>query len=62
MRWVSWLWGGLDGRVSRKGGVKHYLVLVLKQLSISGFVLPEALSDRNSRATSALRGIQILNL
>lgn len=35
-RWTRWLWGGLDGLVFRKGGVKHYTVFVLKQLQISG--------------------------
>lgn len=39
-RWTRWLWGGLDGRVCRKGGLRHYLVFVLKQLQISGVSLP----------------------
>src|SRR5208283_6084929 len=34
-RWTCWLWGGLDGQVCRKGGLRHYLVFVLKQLLIS---------------------------
>jgi hypothetical protein len=38
-RWVSWLWGGLDGWVSRKGGLKDYLVFVSKKLQISGVSL-----------------------
>ena len=33
-RWTCWLWGGLEALVSRKGGVKHYTVFVLKQLQI----------------------------
>jgi hypothetical protein len=39
-RWTRWLWGGLDGLVSWKGGLKGYLVFVLKQLQISGVSLP----------------------
>jgi hypothetical protein len=39
-RWTRWLWGGLAGLVARKGGIKHYLVYVLKQLRISGCSLP----------------------
>ena len=34
-RWTCWLWGDLEALVSRKGGVKHYTVFVLKQLQIS---------------------------
>ncbi len=41
-RWSRWLWGGLDGLVTRKGGVKLYMVYVLKQLQISGIQLPQA--------------------
>ncbi len=41
-RWTRWLWGGLDGLVTRKGGVKRYMVYVLKQLQISGIPLPRA--------------------
>jgi hypothetical protein len=41
-RWTRWLWGGLDGLVSRGGGVKRYMVYVLKQLRISGIQLPRA--------------------
>ena len=29
-RWTRWLWGGLDGLVTRKGGDKRYMVYVLK--------------------------------
>ncbi len=29
-RWTRWLWSGLDGLVSRGGGVKRYMVYVLK--------------------------------
>jgi hypothetical protein len=39
-RWTHWLWGGLDGHVSRKGGLRRYLVFVLKQLQIGGVSLP----------------------
>jgi RNA-directed DNA polymerase len=35
-RWAGWLRGGLDGHVSRKGGVKRFIVFVLKQLRVSG--------------------------
>lgn len=38
-RWCRWLWGGLHGLVSRKGGVKHYLIYVFKTLQIRGVVL-----------------------
>ena len=31
-RWTCWLWGGREALVSRKEGVKHYTVFVLKQL------------------------------
>ena len=41
-RWTRWLWGALDGLVTRKGGVKRYMVYVLKQLQISGIPLPRA--------------------
>ncbi len=41
-RWTRWLWGALHGMVSRKGGVKRYMVYVLKQLQISGIQLPRA--------------------
>ncbi len=41
-RWTRWLWGGLDGLVTRKGGIKSYMVYVLKQLQISGIQLPRA--------------------
>ena len=41
-RWTRWLWGGLDGLVSRRGGVKRYLVYVLIKLRISGITLPQA--------------------
>jgi len=33
-RWCSWLWGGVYGRVSRKGGVRKYCVLVAKELGM----------------------------
>ena len=33
-RWLSYIHGGLNGLVSRKGGIKHYLVFILKQLDI----------------------------
>jgi hypothetical protein len=39
-RWTSWLWGGLEGQVCRKGGLRHYLVFVLKELQVSGVSLP----------------------
>ncbi|MCP4083381.1 MAG: hypothetical protein GY743_24445 [Planctomycetaceae bacterium] len=41
-RWTRWPWGGLDGLVFRGGGVKRYMVHVLKQLRISGIQLPRA--------------------
>ena len=41
-RWTRWLWGGLNGLVTRKGGDKRYMVYVLKQLQISGIQLPRA--------------------
>ena len=41
-RWTRRLWGGLDGPVSRGGGVKRYMVFVFKQLRISGIQLPRA--------------------
>ncbi|MGV8110531.1 hypothetical protein [Methanospirillum sp.] len=34
VRWCSWLWGGVYGRVSRKGGVRKYCVLVAKELGM----------------------------
>ena len=39
-RWVQWLWGGLDGLVSLKGGYKRYMILILKELRIRGVHLP----------------------
>jgi RNA-directed DNA polymerase len=41
-RWTRWLWGALDGLVSRKGGVKRYWVHVLIKLRISGITMPQA--------------------
>ncbi len=41
-RWTRWLWGALDGLVSRRGGVKRYLVYVLIKLRISGAHFPQA--------------------
>jgi len=41
-RWTRWLWAGMDGLVSRKGGVKRYMVPILKQLRINGISLPRA--------------------
>jgi hypothetical protein len=41
-RWTCWLWGGLEALVSRKGGVKHYTVFVLKKLQISGIIFSRA--------------------
>jgi hypothetical protein len=41
-RWTRWLWGALDELVTRRGGVKRYMVYVLKQLQISGIRLPQA--------------------
>ncbi len=41
-RWTRWLWGALDGLVTRKGGIKRYMVYVLKDLQISGLKLPQA--------------------
>jgi hypothetical protein len=39
---LSPLLGALAGLVFRKGGVKHYLVFVLKRLQISGIIFPRA--------------------
>jgi hypothetical protein len=33
--WTRWLWGGLPGLVSVAGGIKRYLIHVLKQLQIN---------------------------
>ncbi|GAG33725.1 unnamed protein product, partial [marine sediment metagenome] len=33
-RWYRYIHGELNGTVSRKGGFKHYLVFILKQLGI----------------------------
>ena len=35
-RWTLWLWSGLRGEISLRGGYKKYLVFVLKQLQING--------------------------
>ncbi|MCP4630875.1 MAG: hypothetical protein GY850_46315, partial [bacterium] len=40
--WTRRPWGGLDGLVSRRGGVKRYMVHVLKQSRFSGIQLPRA--------------------
>ncbi|MCP4629874.1 MAG: hypothetical protein GY850_41155 [bacterium] len=40
--WTRRLWGELDGLVFRGGGVKRYMVHVLKQLRISGIQVPRA--------------------
>ena len=34
IRWLNYIHAGLNGIVSRKGGLKHYLVLILKKLDI----------------------------
>ena len=34
-KWCQWLWGGVYGRVTRKGGVRKYWVWVMKALGIS---------------------------
>jgi hypothetical protein len=34
-KWCQWLWGGVYGRVTRKGGVRKYWVWVVKALGIS---------------------------
>jgi len=39
IRWTRWLWAGVDGMVSMKGGVKPYWVYVLKKLQIRGFAV-----------------------
>ena len=41
-RWTRWLWGALDGLVSRRGDVKRYWVYVLIKFRISGIALPQA--------------------
>jgi len=33
-RWVDWLWGGLGGIVSRKGGRRTYWIYILARLAI----------------------------
>ena len=40
--WTRCLCVGLKAFVSRKGGVKHYTVFVLKQLQISGITFSRA--------------------
>jgi hypothetical protein len=42
LRWTSWLWGKLAGLISLKGGVKRYLIYVLKQLPLK--LTPQQLS------------------
>ena len=39
-RWTRWLWGGLDGLVSRKGGIRRYYFGVIKRLRIVGLYRP----------------------
>ena len=39
--WCRWLWGGLDGMVSRKGGTRRVFVRLLRLLDITGFPLPD---------------------
>ena len=39
-RWTRWLWGGLDGLVSRKGGIRRYYFGVIKRLRIRGLYRP----------------------
>ncbi len=39
-RWTRWLWGGLDGLVSRKGGIRRYYSGVIKRLRIRGLYRP----------------------
>jgi len=34
-RWCDWLWGGVYGRVSRKGGIRRYWVRALTSFTIS---------------------------
>ena len=41
VRWCGWLWGGLDGLVSRKGGTRRVFVRLLRLLDIAGFPLPD---------------------
>ena len=33
-KWCQWLWGGVYGRVSRKGGVRKYWVWIIRALGI----------------------------
>ena len=35
-RWTAWLWGGLRGMVSKKGGRKRYYYYIVKRLRIDG--------------------------
>ncbi len=39
-RWTRWLWAGLSGMISRKGGARRYYVTVLKRLRLTGAYLP----------------------
>ncbi len=39
-RWTRWLWAGLGGMISRKGGARRYFVIVLKRLRLTGIHLP----------------------
>ena len=34
VRWCCWLWGGLQGRVSRVGGEQKYWVLMLEKTTL----------------------------
>ena len=39
-RWVRWLWGGLSGLVSLKGGSKRYFYYIYKNLQLKGLAAP----------------------
>ena len=38
-RWAQWLWGGLCGLVTTKGGEKYYFFSIAKRLGIKGLAL-----------------------
>ena len=39
-RWCGWLWGGLHGLVSRKGGIRHVFVRHLRACGARGMAIP----------------------
>ena len=51
-RWCGWLWGGLKGLVSRKGGVRRVFIKLLRASGCAGFPLPA----RRTRTSANLVG------